>query len=315
MALLDDLLRLFGTNRTRVRWKWERFKTRMAEQKSRAENRARVVTYPHKACRQCGHPADRFARRCVACGARLPSVVSAKLLALARILIDSDGGFAATSALLVANIAVFALMTKQLGTLRPSTAEMHGALLRWGAWTTVLPYDWPRWITSCFLHGGFMHLAFNMIALLQLGPVLEGIYGRRRFELIYVVSGGFGMAASTLWRVAHHQITLGVGASGAIFGIIGAASVYGLRRGGRIASEFRRQFLTWAGYAFLMGVVMGADNLAHAGGFIGGAAVAIGLADRNDARPAPPWLWALCEIGLLALLAYAGWHVWTESAG
>src|SRR5262249_14059049 len=213
VALLDDILRMFGTNRTRVRWKWERFKGRMAAQRSRVENRSRAVTYAHKACPACGHPADRFARRCVACNARLPGWVRAKMTLLARMLVDADGGFAASSVLLVMNVGIYLLMFKQ----SQSFSATSGQLLRWGAWTTMPPltYDWTRWITSCFLHGGLMHIAFNMIALVQLAPPLEGIFGRRRFELLYLLSGVAGMATSALWRAHAHEVMVGVGASGA----------------------------------------------------------------------------------------------------
>ena len=311
MALLDEILRMFGTNRTRVRWKWERFKGRMAAQKSRVENRSRAVTYAHKACAKCGHPADRFARRCVSCGARLPSWIGAKMTLLARMLVDSDGGFAASSVILMMNVGIYLLMFKQA----QSFSFTNGQALRWGAWATLplLTYDWPRWLTSCFLHGGVMHIAFNMIALVQLGPPLEGIFGRRRFELIYLVSGFAGMATSVLWRAHTHEVTLGLGASGAIFGLIGAMVSYGLRRGGRISAEFRRYFITWALYAFLFGYLLHADNLAHAGGFVGGALVALPLNEKTDPRPAPKWAWALVELALIAVVVYSFYHVWRES--
>jgi membrane associated rhomboid family serine protease len=313
VALWDDILRLLGTNRTRLRWKWERLKGRLAAQRSRAENRARVVTYAHKACLHCGHPADRFARRCSACGGRLPGVVRAKLTALARVLIDEDGSFAASSVLLVANVGVYLLMFKQSGNLMAPSREQ---LIRWGAWISLPPFDrdWPRWITSCFLHGGLMHIVFNMMGLLQLAPITEGIFGRRRFSLIYLFAGFAGMMTSVLWRAHTGEYTIGIGASGAIFGLIGAQAAYGLRRGGRIAAEFRRSFLTWAVYAFLMGYLLHADNLAHAGGFIGGALCALGLSDRTDPRPAPPWLWALVELALIGIVVYSGWHVWHEGS-
>ena len=310
MALLDDLLRMFGTNRTRVRWKWERFKTRMAAQKSRVENRSRAVTYAHKACAKCGHPADRFARKCVACGARLPSWIGAKLTLLARMLVDSDGGFAASSVFLMMNVGIYLLMFKQA----QSFSFTNGQAIRWGAWATVPPltYDWPRWVTSCFLHGGVMHIAFNMIALVQLAPPLEGIYGRRRFELIYLAAGFGGMATSVLWRAHAHDVTLGVGASGAIFGLIGAMVSYGLRRGGRVSAEFRRYFITWALYAFLFGYLLHADNLAHAGGFVTGALIALPLNEKTDPRPAPGWVWALVELALIAVVVYSFYSVWRE---
>jgi rhomboid protease GluP len=310
VALLDDFLRMFGTNRTRVRWKWERFKTRMAAQKSRVENRSRAVTYAHKACAKCGHPADRFARKCVSCGARLPSWIGAKMTLLARMLVDSDGGFAASSVLLVMNVGVYLLMCKQAQSIQPLPEQF----LIWGEWTTLPPltYDWPRWMTSVFLHGGLMHLAFNMIALVQLGPPLEGILGRRRFELIYLLAGFAGMATSELWRLHVHEPAHGVGASGAIFGLIGAMVSYGLRRGGRVSAEFRRYFITWALYAFLFGYLLHADNLAHAGGFVTGALIALPLNEKTDPRPAPGWLWALVELALIALVVYSFYSVWRE---
>src|SRR5262249_46762944 len=189
----------------RVRGTWERLKGRMPAERRRAENRARVVTYAHKACPKCGHPADRFARRCGRCGARLPGVVAAKLSAVGRVLLDSDGGFAATSTLLVVNIGIYFLMFKQSQHFSPTREEA----LRWGAWSAQRANDWVRWVTSSFLHGGPLHLAFNMIALLQLGPILEGIYGRRRFELIYLAAAVLGMAASAEWHARQSYYAFG----------------------------------------------------------------------------------------------------------
>src|SRR5262249_51851514 len=142
---------------------------------------------------------------------------------------------------------------------------------------------------------------------------LEGIFGRRRFELIYLASGFTGMATSALWRIHANEPAIGVGASGAIFGLIGAMVAYGLRRGGRISAEFRRYFITWALYAFLFGYLLHADNLAHAGGFVGGALVALPLNEKTDPRPAPGWVWALVELALIVVVVYSFYHVWRES--
>jgi hypothetical protein len=79
MAILDDILRLFGTSRVRLRWRWEQWKTTAAQKRNSAANRARVVTYAHKSCPRCGHPADRDARQCAQCGATLSSYRLAKL--------------------------------------------------------------------------------------------------------------------------------------------------------------------------------------------------------------------------------------------
>lgn len=89
--------------------------------------------------------------------------------------------------------------------------------------------EWWRVITSMFLHGGFMHVLFNMFSLFLFGPELEKIAGKIRFLTIYFLSGIFGGAATFATQDAFYA---SVGASGAIFGIIGAfgALVYYTRK-------------------------------------------------------------------------------------
>jgi membrane associated rhomboid family serine protease len=90
--------------------------------------------------------------------------------------------------------------------------------------------DWWRLFTSVFLHYGIFHLAMNMYSLFYVGSILEQIIGRWRFLLLYVASGLAGSAGALL--VTPNAAT--VGASGAIFGILGA--LYVLERRGHIAS-------------------------------------------------------------------------------
>lgn len=89
--------------------------------------------------------------------------------------------------------------------------------------------EWWRVITSMFLHYGFMHVLFNMFSLFLFGPELEKIAGKIRFLTIYFLAGIFGAAATFATQDAMYA---SVGASGAIFGIIGAfgALVYYTRR-------------------------------------------------------------------------------------
>jgi len=89
--------------------------------------------------------------------------------------------------------------------------------------------QWWRIITSMFLHGGFLHLLFNMFALFLFGPELERIAGKIRFITVYLLSGIFGNVATF---VVEHANYASVGASGGIFGIFGAyaALVYYTRR-------------------------------------------------------------------------------------
>jgi hypothetical protein len=79
--------------------------------------------------------------------------------------------------------------------------------------------EYYRLVTAAFLHGGLLHLALNMFALASLGPVLESALGRSRFLALYLLSA---LGGSTLSFLLAAPNTVGVGASGAIFGLFGA---------------------------------------------------------------------------------------------
>lgn len=89
--------------------------------------------------------------------------------------------------------------------------------------------QWWRIITSIFIHGGFIHVLFNMFSLFLFGPELEKIAGKARFITIYLLAGIFGNVATFVFQEGMYA---SVGASGAIFGIFGAfaALVYYTRR-------------------------------------------------------------------------------------
>src|ERR1017187_1731001 len=115
-----------------------------------------------------------------------------------------------------ANVAVF------LATAYASSSVMDfpGDVLYWGA--NYGPYtlsgQWWRLVTYMFLHGGLMHIAFNMWCLWDLGALCESLYGRWTYAAIYLITGFAGGLASVGWNPG----TLSVGASGAIFGLAGA---------------------------------------------------------------------------------------------
>ena len=135
-------------------------------------------------------------------------------------------------------------------------------------------YHWAfvegRWwtlITAIYLHGGLLHIFFNMMWVRQLGPVVEELFGPYRLFVIFTVAGVVGFIASTMMGSS-----LTLGASGSIFGLLAAAIVYGRRVG---SDMFTRQYLQWAGMVFIFGLIMpGIDNWAHGGGFVGGYATA-----------------------------------------
>ena len=121
-------------------------------------------------------------------------------------------------------------------------------------------------VTSMFTHVQVIHIGFNMLALWVLGPQLELAFGRARFLALYFLSGLAG-SALVYWAAPQYGAT--IGASGAIFGLMGALAVLALKVGG----DFRG-VLTWIGINFVITfVVAGISWQGHVGGFIGGTAV------------------------------------------
>jgi rhomboid protease GluP len=135
-----------------------------------------------------------------------------------------------------------------------------------GRFWTVLSAGW--------LHGSLIHILFNMYWVRQLAPAVSDLYGPGRLVIIYTVATVLGFVmSSTAFLIGLPIPFLGgarftVGASAAIFGLLGALVYYGQRTG---SSAIYRQALMYAGLMFVFGLVMaGIDNWAHAGGFVGG---------------------------------------------
>jgi rhomboid protease GluP len=175
-------------------------------------------------------------------------------------------------ALLAANILVFALMS-----LTPSVGASGAAeslkLVRWGSNAGPLTLDgqWWRLVTSMFLHGGLLHITFNMFALWQVGRLVERMFGSARFLALYMIAGVAGSLASVLWNPHVNS----VGASGAIFGIIGGLLAF-IRRPdsgvpGTIVKDLRGSLSGFLLFNIAAGLVYPhTDNAAHIGGLVGG---------------------------------------------
>ena len=149
---------------------------------------------------------------------------------------------------------------------------LFGALSR----EAVMQGEWWRLLTAVFLHGGLEHLLGNLIALFVLGMVCEHAFGRAQFLALFVLSG---MAGSVLSMVTSPGPS--VGASGAIFGLQGAAVVLFRRYRERLLVRDRRigvVLIVWALYTIATGLLTPyVDNGAHIGGFIAGALIARAL--------------------------------------
>ncbi len=176
-----------------------------------------------------------------------------------------------TQALVALNVVVFVFMV--LSGTSPLSPDGE-TLIAWGAnyGPRTLSGEWWRLLTSMFLHGGLLHLGMNMWALWNLGQLTERLLGNVGFLLMYTLSGLIGSLASVYWN----PTVLSVGASGAIFGVVGALLAFLLPHGDSVPGAFlaslKRMGMTILGYAVVMGLLIPRiDNAAHAGGFLSGA--------------------------------------------
>ncbi|MBN2355566.1 rhomboid family intramembrane serine protease, partial [candidate division KSB1 bacterium] len=132
---------------------------------------------------------------------------------------------------------------------------------------------WWTLITAIYLHGSLLHIFFNLLWLRNLGYMVEELFGTSRAFIIFTLSGVIGYVVSNLLGVLFT-----VGASGSIFGLLGALIYYGRKRGGTFGTAVYRQVGIWAIMAFVFGFMLpGVNNFAHAGGFAGGYLTAMML--------------------------------------
>jgi rhomboid protease GluP len=178
-----------------------------------------------------------------------------------------------------------------LAFLHPTQEFPTSESIHWGANLGALTFsgEWWRLITNVFLHGGLLHIAFNMWCLWNLGALCESLYGRWTYAAIYLICGLGASLASAAW----HPFIPSVGASGAIFGLAGAliaAFKLGEFSVPRSAlSGTLRSLGAFVVYNLIFGAVIpGIDNTAHIGGLVTGliigALIAL-LAPRQEQAP------------------------------
>lgn len=221
-------------------------------------------------CPNCGKLISANAKQCIHCGRKNPGLWGygyyiQKLLG-SKGMVPAITGVAIilyVVSLLIDPSAIFQ-MQGMLGILSPSgealdNLGMTGSYaMSQGRWWTL--------ITAIYLHGGILHILFNMLWLRQLGHMVEHLFGTSRTFLIFTIAGVLGFFVSDFVG-----IPFTVGASGSIFGLLGALVYYGRKRGGTFGAAIYRQVGTWTIILFIFGFLMPAvNNLAHAGGFAGG---------------------------------------------
>jgi rhomboid protease GluP len=159
-------------------------------------------------------------------------------------------------------------------------------LLMWGGNHLPLTLEQPwRLVTATFLHAGIIHLAFNMWALWDTGRLAERFYGNGQLLLIYAVAGLSGSIASLFFSA---RTGVSVGASGAIFGVVGCLLAAIFTKAHKLppglVASMRSSMLLFVGYSLFMGFVAGfIDNAAHIGGLAGGFVMGLVLAEKFDA--------------------------------
>ena len=138
-----------------------------------------------------------------------------------------------------------------------------------------------RLVTSMFVHADIYHIGFNMYALYALGPQVERYYGKWRFGLIYFISGLLGSLFSCVFMASN---TYSVGASGALFGLLGSIAYFTYYYRATIQGLLRSQVVPAIIMNLAIGfMIPGIDIMAHIGGLIGGIlmAMAIGIGDKG----------------------------------
>jgi membrane associated rhomboid family serine protease len=165
-----------------------------------------------------------------------------------------------TYTLIGINVAVF------LGQLVLGINAVAGDFGMWPVGIAVHD-EWYRLVTAAFLHGSWLHIAFNMLVLFTVGPTLERVLGHGRFILLYVFAAIGGAVASYAFS---DLSTVSVGASGAIFGLMGALVVAGRR----LRYDVRQVLVLLAINVVIGFLAPGVDWRAHLGGLVTGAVVA-----------------------------------------
>jgi membrane associated rhomboid family serine protease len=176
----------------------------------------------------------------------------------------------------------------------PSTSLRFGALV---GPPLIVSEPW-RVLSAVFLHASVMHIAMNMLSLVNLGRTMESHFRTARFVLIYLLSGALGFCASVWWK---GEATFSVGASGAIFGLLGSfIGVLIVRRNPGWQNVLMSNLImaVMIGYVFQR-----VDNAAHFGGFATGVGLGLLFELERQPRRRDRLVSALAAVGGLAVVA------------
>lgn len=286
----------FGFNEVKLRWKLLRWRDQRRARAQATVDGIRHAGYEHAVCAECGRIQPRGGRECTGCGAPMTSR-AAQVMRRAGFISPLE-----LSASMALGVLILLCYARQVAFSDGAFASFDGrALVALGAHYPPIETatgQWWRLGTAVFLHGGIMHVAFNMLALMQIGPAIEDIFGRGRMMFLFVATGILANVPSLLMG----RDVPSIGASGAIMGLIGVAAGWGHRDGTTIGRSVRDQMLKWLLYTTIFGLMVNADHAAHISGFLAGAA--LGLVSMPAAKGRPSRLDSvLGTVGFLIALA------------
>lgn len=282
-------------------------------------------------CRNCGAIVGAGETECAVCDAPLATAAAGEASArrpvhdrdamrFARAILTRPAPF--TIAFLVANIFLFLLTLMSVGSAGGAQA-FYATLSAYGGKVNSLinAGEWWRFVTPIFLHLNWLHLLVNMYGLWILGPFVERLYGSAKFVFFWVLTGVAGVVASYLTVRPGMQLnavsrflfknvdSVSIGASGALFGLIGVLFVFGIKFRHELPDGFKRAFGTGMLPTILLNVFIGfaipvIDNAAHLGGLVAGAALALVVGyKRPHERQRVAIFWHVLQVAALLLVA------------
>jgi len=171
--------------------------------------------------------------------------------------------------IIIVNVVVFAVLTFLGNTTDVQFMYEHGA----NFWPAVIEkHEYYRLLTCTFIHFGISHLFNNMLVLAYIGDNLERALGKVKYLIVYLAAGIGSSAVSAVWSMFKDEYSVSGGASGAIFGVVGALLVIVIKNRGQLEDLSSRQLMLFAVFSIYHGVTSaGIDNMAHISGFIIGA--------------------------------------------
>jgi membrane associated rhomboid family serine protease len=225
-------------------------------------------------CSECGRPICTECMTPAAVGLRCPDHAgSRKGVKPPRIVRRAPGGATealVTRTLIAVNVIVYLITAVQGAGMNAPGGRLFNDMFLYGPY--VAHGDWWRLITAAFLHASILHIGLNMYVLWIIGRPVEQYLGRARFLGLYFVSGLAGSAGALVLT----PTALTVGASGAIFGILGALLIIEWQTTGRLAGNA----MTWIVINLALSFVISNVSIGgHVGGLIGGILVTLSFAN------------------------------------